>query len=167
MPRTTTIELFKEEMKFSAGHFTIFSADHRENFHGHNFTVCVALTGPVDEDGMLADYGPLKRAVIERCQAWNETFFLPSRSRHLAITHDERGRVVARFADEELVFLPRDVTILPIANVTLEELGRAFGEDLVAATGRDGALVERLGLTKLVVKVASGPGQSASWEWTA
>ena len=40
--RTTTLELYKEEMKFSAGHFTIFSATERENLHGHNFSVYVA-----------------------------------------------------------------------------------------------------------------------------
>ncbi|MFP2903776.1 6-pyruvoyl trahydropterin synthase family protein [Pyxidicoccus sp. 3LFB2] len=62
MSRTTTIELHKEEMKFSAGHFTIFSATHRENLHGHNFTVYVALTGAVVENGLLSDYGPLKQA---------------------------------------------------------------------------------------------------------
>jgi 6-pyruvoyltetrahydropterin/6-carboxytetrahydropterin synthase len=158
MPRTTTIELHKEEMKFSAGHFTIFSATKRENLHGHNFTAYVALTGPVGDDGMLADYGPLKRAVIDRCRAWNETFFLPARSRHLTVARTAQ-EVRARFADEELVFLARDVTVLDVDNVTLEELARVFGEGLVA----DPALVG--GLSRIVVKISSGPGQSASWEW--
>lgn len=157
--RLTTIELHKEEMKFSAGHFTIFSATKRENLHGHNFTAYVGLTGPVGDDGMLADYGPLKRAVIDRCRAWNETFFLPSRSRHLAVARDERGDVRARFGDEELTFLARDVTVLPVENTTLEELARVFGESLV----EDAALVA--GLVRIVVKISSGPGQSASWEW--
>lgn len=160
MARLTTIELFKEEMKFSAGHFTIFSADRRENLHGHNFTAYVALTGPVAEDGMMTDYGPLKRAVIDRCRAWNETFFLPSASRHLALARDAQGNVRAKFADEELSFLARDVTVLPVANVTLEELARVFGESLV----QDDALVADL--VRVVVKIASGPGQQASWEWS-
>lgn len=162
MARLTTIELFKEEMKFSAGHFTIFSATKRENLHGHNFTAYVALTGPVAVDGMLSDYGPLKRAVIDRCKAWNETFFLPGRSRHLALSRDEAGNVRARFADEELFFLARDVTVLPVENVTLEELARVFGEGIVA----DRALVDDAGLVRVVVKIASGPGQQASWEWS-
>jgi 6-pyruvoyltetrahydropterin/6-carboxytetrahydropterin synthase len=161
MPRTTTIELHKEEMKFSAGHFTIFSATHRENLHGHNFTVYVALTGEVVENGMLADYGPLKRAVIDRCRGWNETFLLPGQSRHLRIERTERGDVIARFQDEELRFLARDVTVLPVENVTLEELARLFGEELVG----DGTALQRDHITRVVVKCASGPGQWSSWEW--
>ena len=43
----TTLELCQEEMKFSAGHFTILSATERERLHGHNFTVYVAITGVV------------------------------------------------------------------------------------------------------------------------
>ena len=161
MARTTTIELHKEEMKFSAGHFTIFSATHRENLHGHNFTVHVALTGEVGDDGLMADYGPLKQAVIARCKAWNETFFLPERSRHLRLERDANGNHRAYFNGEELHFLARDVTLLPAANVTLEELARVFGEELVG----DGAGMARDHVTRLVVKCASGPGQWATWEW--
>ncbi|RKH35913.1 folate biosynthesis protein [Corallococcus praedator] len=161
MARTTTIELHKEEMKFSAGHFTIFSATHRENLHGHNFTVYVALTGEVSEEGLLADYGPLKQAVITRCKAWNETFFLPGRSRHLRLEQDAQGNYKAHFNGEELHFLARDVTVLPAPNVTLEELARVFGEELVG----DGAAMARDRITHLLVKCASGPGQWATWEW--
>ena len=159
-PRLTTIELYKEEMKFSAGHFTIFSASERENLHGHNFTVYVALDGVVGDNGMLADYGGYKRWVIDRCKAWNETFMLPGNSPHLRIEHTSNG-VLAHFADEAIPFLKRDVTILPVQNVTLEELARVFGEGL---TGD----VERLaydGIVGITVKCHSGPGQSASWRY--
>ena len=43
MTQLTTIELSKEYLKFSAGHFTVFSATERERLHGHNFSVS-ALT---------------------------------------------------------------------------------------------------------------------------
>jgi 6-pyruvoyltetrahydropterin/6-carboxytetrahydropterin synthase len=161
MPRTTTIELHKEEMKFSAGHFTIFSATNRENLHGHNFTVYVALTGVVVENGMLADYVPMKQAVISRCHAWNETFLLPGRSPHLRVERDAQGNVLAYFNGEELRFLARDVTVLPVENVTLEELARLFGEELVG----DGEGLRKDRICKVVVKCASGPGQWSSWEW--
>ena len=96
MKRTTTIELFKEEMKFSAGHFTIFSASERENLHGHNFTVSVAIEGVVNDNGMLADYGVYKRWVIDRCRAWNETFMLPGESPHLRMERHDGG-ITAHF----------------------------------------------------------------------
>ena len=49
----TTIELFKEDMKFSAAHYTIFSATERETLHGHNFNVHAAITAQIHDLGML------------------------------------------------------------------------------------------------------------------
>ncbi len=160
-PRTTIIELYKEEMKFSAGHFTVFSATERENLHGHNFSVYVALEGVVGDNGMLADYGGYKRWICDRCKLWNETFLLPGESPHLTV---ERGDyVTALFNGERIPFLPRDVTVLPATNVTLEELARLFGEGLCADTAR----LEQDRIVAVVVKCASGPGQEASWRWQA
>lgn len=127
MGHRTKIQLFKEAMKFSAAHFTIFSAKERENLHGHNFTIQVALSGQTDANGMLGDYGGYQLELTQMCTAWNETLLLPTRSPHLELGHDAQGRVTARFADEVLVFLPRDVTLLPVANTTNEELARLFG----------------------------------------
>ena len=163
MARTTTIELHKEDMKFAAGHFTIFSATHRENMHGHNFAVFVSLTGEVLADGMLADYDIFKGAALKQCRAWNETFMLPGNSRHLHVEKDARGDVLARFNGEELRFLARDVTILPAENVSLEELARVFGENLVG----DGGSFRANRISHVVVKISSEPGQWCSWDWRA
>ena len=158
--RLTTIELCKEDMKFSAGHFTIFSATERENMHGHNFNISVALTGAVGRDGLMANYGPIKGLVRRLCASWNETFLLPGASPHLRVEQAE-DEVRACFADEVLRFLPRDVTVMPIANVTIEELARHFGETLVAELG---PLIAQ-GVVGLRVRCASGPGQWGSWDW--
>ncbi|MDP2345687.1 MAG: 6-carboxytetrahydropterin synthase [Deltaproteobacteria bacterium] len=156
--RTTTIELYKEEMKFSAGHFTIFSATQRENLHGHNFSVYVALEGVVGDNGMLADYGVYKRWIIDRCKLWNETFLLPGESPYLVIERSD-DHVFAVFNGERIPFLHRDVTVLPAKNITLEELARLFGEGLCG----DAARLEQDRIVGVVVKCASGPGQEASW----
>lgn len=163
MSRFTTIELFKEEMKFSAGHFTIFSATERENLHGHNFTISVSLTGTVNYNGLLGDYGIFKRKVREMCHAWNETFMLPLHSPYLKIDDSDPHEIRAYYADEVLRFLPRDVTLLPVTNVTVEELSRMFGELLI----EDRALLEAQGVHAVLLKCASGPGQWASWAWEA
>jgi len=161
MSRTTTIELFKEEMKFSAGHFTIFSATERENLHGHNFTIGVALTGIVNENGLLGDYGIFKRKVRDMCHRWNETFMLPLDSPYLRIDDSDPAEIRAYYADETLRFLRRDVTLMQVKNVTVEELSRVFGEQLVEDTD----LLAEQGVTSVAVKCASGPGQWASWVW--
>lgn len=159
---TSTIELFKEAMKFSAGHFTIFSATERERLHGHNFSIYCALTGYVDDNGMIADYRRYKDILRQLCASWNEYFLLPGASPYLEIEH-VGDRLECRFADELIPFLARDVCILPVRNITIEELARLATERLVA----DPALVGRDRIVRLTVKVSSGPGQFASHTWEA
>ncbi|MCA9690509.1 MAG: 6-carboxytetrahydropterin synthase [Nannocystaceae bacterium] len=158
--QATTIELAKEAMKFSAGHFTIFSASERERLHGHNFTVYAAITGPVDDNGMLTDYVPVKRALFELCAEYNEYFLLPGESPHLRL-REEGVMVIAEFNGEDIPFRRGDVRVLPIRNVTVEELARLFTARLVD----EGRLGEQV--TSLTVKVSSGPGQWGSHRWEA
>lgn len=159
---STTIELFKEEMKFSAGHFTIFSATERENLHGHNFTVRVSLSGTLGPNGILTDYTPLKAELNEMCKAWNSIFILPTRSPHLKIDETPTHYIV-HFADEELTFLKRDVLLLPIRNATLEE----FADLMLAKLLDDREYLDKAQIDKLTVTVFSGPGQSASADWSS
>lgn len=157
---TITLELFKENMKFSAGHFTIFSATERENLHGHNFTVHVILEARLQGNGMCFDYGLYKRRIEALCRAWNEVVILPTRSPYLRLEEVD-NKVLAYFHDECIPFLRRDVLLLPIENATVEELSRLFLENLV----QDPAECERWGLETVTVKIFSAPGQCAAGTW--
>lgn len=117
----TRIEISKDYLNFSAGHFTLFSATERENLHGHNFRVRCAVTARVGEGGLTFDYVILKRALKALCDALDERVLLPLESPYLRIEHRD-GLVLAHFADERIPFLDRDVLLLPIRNVTIEEL---------------------------------------------
>jgi 6-pyruvoyltetrahydropterin/6-carboxytetrahydropterin synthase len=160
MKRYTSIELFKENFKFSCGHFTIFSATERENMHGHNFQVLVRFTSEVLEHGMTFDYGQLKKKTEQLCETLNEHFLLPGTSPYLNI-EKQAGFVTAHFNGEKIPFLARDVMILPIANVTLEELARWFLEQYLENKSE----FESFGVQEIEVKAFSGPGQSASAIW--
>jgi 6-pyruvoyltetrahydropterin/6-carboxytetrahydropterin synthase len=157
---TSTIELFKQSQKFSAGHFTIFSATRRERLHGHNFRVYCAITGEVDANGLVGDYGLYKQRLVELCSAWNEVFLLPGRSPYLRIERRDQ-HVDAIFGEQTIPFLASDVLVLPVANVTLEELSRVLLEELLG--DRERLVLQRI--RSVVVKVSSGPGQLASSEW--
>lgn len=149
-------------MKFSAGHFTVFSATERERLHGHNFTVAARITSVVGDDGLAVDYGIYKKQLAAMCRAYNEYFLLPERSPHLRV--ERRGdHVIAHFDGDEIPFLAKDVLVLPVANVTIEELSSLLLSQLVAF--RD---AERHGQVRaLELRVFTGPGQSASARWTA
>jgi 6-pyruvoyltetrahydropterin/6-carboxytetrahydropterin synthase len=156
----TVVDLAKENMKFSAGHFTIFSATERERLHGHNFTVCVSLTAEVGDNGLCFDYGVYKKIIEQVCCEWNEYFILPTKSPYLKIDIDG-NYLFASFDGQRIPFLRKDVLLLPIVNATLEEFSRLILERLTADAD---ALASRK-IAAITVKVASGPGQSCSATW--
>jgi len=156
----TRIEISKEYLNFSAGHFTIFSASERENLHGHNFQVRCNVSASVGDDGMAFDYVVLKRILRELCDGLDERLLLPELSPHLHIERQD-GQVTALFADERLVFLERDVLLLPVRNVTIEELA-----PLLLARLRDRPEVADRAIRCIELGVSSGAGQwaHACWE---
>lgn len=156
----TTIELQKEAMKFSAGHTTIFSATHREPLHGHMYTVYLALTTKVVENGMAFDYRYYKKRIIELCKELNQIFLMPQYSPYLQYEEDEEYKYFI-FNNKKIPFLKEDVKILPVTNITVEELSKWLVNELI----KDKEELERHKIEKIVVKVFSAPGQSGDYTW--
>lgn len=161
MPETTLtrIDISKEYLNFSAGHFTIFSATERENLHGHNFQVRCCVTARVGENGMAFDYVLLKRVLKDLCDALDERMLLPERSPYLRLERVE-GMVWALFGSERIPFLERDCLVLPIRNVTVEELSA-----LLLGRLRDRPEVQGRGISAIELGVSSGSGQWAVSRW--
>lgn len=160
MSRFSTIELFKEDMKFSAGHFTIFSNTVRENLHGHNYNLYASFTTQINDEGLSFDYRFYKEKLYQLCQNLDETVILPGKSKYL--TFGEQGNYYhVTFNHEVMIFLKRDVTILPIFNVTVEELSNWFLQQVLA----DKKELTDNKIKDVKVKVFSGPGQSGSAVW--
>ena len=153
------IEIQKEYLHFSAAHFTIFSATERENLHGHNFQVQATLEGNIGDDGLCFDYNEVKSRLKTLCEELDERVLLPEQSPYLTIAQDE-DYVVATFSNERIPFLPRDVSTLPLRNITVEELAHWFLSRIVGD-----ATFNALPIDSLNIRVASGPGQWASSRW--
>ena len=160
MMRSVEVDLSKERMKFSAGHFTVFSPSERENLHGHNFTVGAVFTTAVPEEGLACDYAVLKKHVQAICDRLDEKVLIATKSPHIAIAH-EGGQVRIRFAGEEMILPARDVEELPISNVTIEELSMLFLGELMESLPRElRPLIESVS-----VRISSGAGQGATSKW--
>ena len=160
---TVRLSIEKQAMKFSAAHFTLFGPGSRERLHGHDYFVSAELHARVGDDGLCFDYGILKRHLMALCQELDEYVLLPGESPLLRIERKE-DRVEALFGDERIPFLASDVQVLPLANITLEELARWFLGRLLAACG------ERFGewgVAQLQLAVEAGPGQRAGVAWPA
>jgi 6-pyruvoyltetrahydropterin/6-carboxytetrahydropterin synthase len=160
-PEFSTIEISKEHLHFNAAHFTLFSATEREDLHGHTFYVTATVDSPVGADGLAFDYNLFKTALQALCDELDEKVLLPERSPFLELERSD-GYLVARFDNERIPFLPRDVLTLPVRNITVEELAPWFLDGL-----RKVPAIAALPVTRLVVKVSSGPGQWAGATWQA
>lgn len=155
----TTIEITKDYLHFSAAHFTIFSANSRENLHGHNFDVGCTIETPIGTDGLAFDYNVIKDKLKAMCDELDERTLLPEQSPHLGFEKDGDYLVVI-FAGERIPFLERDALLLPIRNATVEEFARWF----VARLSNEPEIA-KLPIRSMTVRVSSGPGQWAASRW--
>jgi 6-pyruvoyltetrahydropterin/6-carboxytetrahydropterin synthase len=161
MTRISTIKLYKENMKFSVAHFTIFSATHRENLHGHNYAVSASITAQIPEEGLSFDYRFYKKKILAICSGLTESVLLPTQSKFLRI--EEQGDYYcAHFDTEKILFLKRDVTLVPITNITVEELTTWFIAQLTA----DKEELARNAIQAITIEISTSPGQSGSTTWT-
>ena len=151
-----TIEIAKEAFNFSAGHFTMFSATEREDLHGHNWRVACEVTAPVGDAGLCFDYNIVKRRLMALIESLDEKMLMPGASPWLTM-HEEGDYLVAHFADEKIPFLPRDVLVLDVRNVSVEEMAGWILEQLLADE-----TIAAQDLVALRVGVASGTNQ---WGW--
>lgn len=160
MSRYTQIKLHKEYMKFSAAHFTIFSATERERLHGHNFQVEAEIKTSVNEDGICFGYRLFKDLVSKACKQLDEYVLLPALSPHLDI-REEGNYYAATFNGETILQLKSDTLLLPIHNSTVEEFSHYILSQLQTELIKPPYSAEWIR-----VGVSSGPGQSGVSEWS-
>ena len=159
MSRLTTLHIDKEAHKFSAAHFTIFSETERERLHGHNFSVSARIVAPMGNNGFSADYNVYKRRLRNLCDGLDEYLLLAANSPWQRLS-EKNGEVFMEFAGKTLRFPRDEVLILPIVNVTVEELAHyLLGLMLEASEGEP--------LVELELGVSSGPGQTGTALWQA
>lgn len=157
MARLTTLHIDKESHKFSAAHYTIFSAVERERLHGHNYSVSARIVAPMGDNGFAADYNVYKKRLAGLCARLDEYMILAGESPHQDIV-DAGDSYRVTFAGVEMQFLKSDTLVLPIRNATVEEFSYYLLQELLAASAGDG-------LVEVELWVASGPGQRASALW--
>ncbi len=157
MTQLTTLHIEKEAHKFSSAHYTIFSATERERLHGHNYFVSVRIVAKMGINGFSADYNVYKRRIKALCDKYDEYMLLPEFSpfKNLQTVGDE---IHATFADKVLKFRADETRVLPVTNVTVEELSHLLLKELLAAED-DPDLVE------VELTVSSGSGQAGSAIW--
>jgi len=157
--RVAHLEIHKEEFSFSAGHFTIFSKTEREQLHGHNYYVSIAFKFAIKDNGLSFDYRDYKKKIQALCEQLDRYLLLPAHSEYLKLEEDG-DYWIAHFNHKKLPFLKEDVVILPLTNITIEELSYWFLQKILEEKSIEGD-----GISGITVKVWNGPGQSGGASW--
>lgn len=158
--RFSNLAIHKEEFSFSAGHFTIFSATEREQLHGHNYYVSVEFDFTITHNGLAFDYRHYKKKVAALCEQIDRHFLLPSESPYLKLV-TEGDYLIAHFNQEKIPFLKTDVIVLPLTNITIEELSHWFLQNILLEEKE----LRENGMQRVMVRVYNGPGQSSGATW--
>lgn len=158
--RLAELTIHQSEFSFSAGHFTIFSATEREQLHGHNYNVSVIFKMLIQENGLSFDYRYYKKDIQNLCAKLDRKFLLPAQSPYLKL-EQTNDYCIAHFNQKKLPFLHEDVTLLPLSNITIEELSYWFLSELL----KQEHVLTQHGIQSIDIKVFNGPGQSGGALW--
>ena len=159
MSRFAIVELL-DELKFSAGHFMVFSSEHRETMHGHDYELNVAFNTWIERNGMSFDCKYYKQKILKICQSLDYRFLLPSQSEYMQL--EEAGdQWLLKFPAETISFLKNDVVVLPVSNITMEELSYWFLQQIVI----DEDELRSHGIHGVRVQVRNGRGASGATVW--
>ncbi|MBT8115975.1 MAG: 6-carboxytetrahydropterin synthase [Arenicella sp.] len=160
MNRLTTIEIHKQYLHFSVAHFTIFSETSRERLHGHNFRIAASIPGEVNDNGLCFDYAIYKKILQQVCTRFDEYTLIAENSPHLTI--EEEGDYYRITHNKiPMMLLKSDTILLPIRNVTIEELSHYLLAEVIG----DKALLDELRIHQFEMRVSSGPDQWGSAKW--
>ncbi len=154
--KESTIYFNQGKLKFSIGHFTIFSATERESLHGHNYTLEVIVTAEMGEPGITFDYRLFEEKLIALCKQLNWHCLVPSNSPYLMIEEDDPHYKIT-FNHQSMWLLKSDVVLLALENITLETLSQWFIDEVK----RDHDFIAKYRVKKLVIKVFNGPNHAA------
>jgi 6-pyruvoyltetrahydropterin/6-carboxytetrahydropterin synthase len=142
-------------IKFVAGHF-LPSIEKCSRLHGHNYALKIVLEGEPGSDGIILDFIKLKEAANKLIDRIDHRMLLPETGKSMVIRKSGDSYSV-RFNGKKYIFPASDVVMLPMENVSAEELSAYFAEEF-ARSGIFGANVKSIS-----VGVSEGRGQQA---WT-
>jgi 6-pyruvoyltetrahydropterin/6-carboxytetrahydropterin synthase len=162
MAERWSIELAKQNFKFSCAHFLIVPDGTTERLHGHNYRVFVEIDASLSQYGLVIDFRIIKPVVRELVDRLDEHWIVPGLHPVLRASERDDGVVEVRYKDLYYAAPATDVLILPINNPSSENLATWFGREL------RGILAERFGdveVHSLRVAVEETSGQRGVYRY--
>lgn len=152
MNRTFSVDVTKDHLVFSAGHF-ITIADFCERLHGHNFRLAASVEGPLDENGFVFDFIALRDELQRICDSLDHRMLLPLQHPEIRVDVQEK-EIEATYQDRRWVFPREECILLPIKQTTVELIADWIGTEAIKR-------FDTAALTALTIKVEENFGQWA------
>jgi 6-pyruvoyltetrahydropterin/6-carboxytetrahydropterin synthase len=154
----TSLQLAKQNFKFSSAHFLIFDEKNAERLHGHNYRVEVEIGIPqqnhMSERGFFIDFNVFKKYIKAALDRWDERVLLPAAQKDMAF--EEKGPTLeVRFRDRFYAFPLNEVVRLPVNNTSVEQLSSLLAEDFMRE-------FRQYAIPHITVFVEETPGQGAT-----
>ncbi len=125
-----SIDIQKEAFKFSAAHFLIFPDGTAERLHGHNYRVYVELEAALSRFGLVMDFKQVKPVIRELVDELDEHWLVPGENPALGVRRRGDGVTEVRFAQRFYAAPDEDVIVLPVNNISAENLAGFVGREL-------------------------------------
>ncbi len=123
-----SVSVKDQRMHFSASHF-LKSEGEFENLHGHNYSLKIKLTGPLNVDGMVYDFREVKSKALKICKTLDHKVLLPGESQTIKVSKSEEFLEV-HVGEKRYVFPEEDCVIIPTKATTAELLAKYIHEHL-------------------------------------
>lgn len=151
-----SLSVAKDRIKFSAAHFTIFTDKEAERLHGHNYYISITVKSKqVDALGFCMPLSDLKDESYKISQTLDEKILIAETNPYSEVKTAD-GQVDVKWSHKRYSFPEEDVLILPISNVTCENLAFWFWQELAQK-------IPKKMITHLKVTVSETQGQEASY----
>lgn len=169
------IYIQKESYKFSATHFTVFSATAAERLHGHNYAIGVECElAELNDLGMGFEFNTLKPHIKMLADIWDEHILIAGKNPFIVARSEMIGKVehrVFEFQGRSYRFPSDEVKILPVSNITSEELAREFSKHLVVkwfdSLSQQESAILKSNLKWVEVSIEETRGQKATYRLNA
>lgn len=159
-----SIELDKEDFKFSAAHFLIFPDGSAERLHGHNYRVYVEIEAELTRFGLVMDFTQVKPVIRELVAELDEHWLVPGEHQELTVETRADGVVEVRYRDRYYAAPAEDVLVLPINNTSAENFASWMGREL---SRRLAQRFEDVDIRLLRVAVQETSGQRGVYHYTS
>ncbi len=113
---------------FASAHF-IIGHDKCGRLHGHNYFIKVKISGDINEQHMVLDYGVLKEELKKLVKPLDHKVLIPTKADGLQIEEKENSVEIVT-CDKRYLLPVDDVVHLPIPATTAEELAKYFHQKL-------------------------------------